>query len=110
MKLSASTIKALWAEFADCPINDHEETLESFCGWPVFTDREEIWRWFDEQYAEWGGVHVLMFPNEHKKKSEKKSEKSATELMERRVELMERRKAVYRRKYPAGTPTAHVYD
>ncbi len=95
MKLSASTIKALWAEFADCPINDHEEILESFCGWPVFTDREEIWRWFDEQYALYGGVHALMFPEEHKK--------SATELMERK-------KAAFRRNNPAGTPTAHVYD
>lgn len=67
MKLSKRTIETLWAEFADCPINDMDETLESFCGWPVFTDREEIWRWFDEQYAEWGGAHALMFPEEHKK-------------------------------------------
>lgn len=64
-KLSKKTIETLWDEF-DVPINDHEEILESFCGWPVFTDREEIWRWFDEQYAWWGGVHALMFPDEHK--------------------------------------------
>lgn len=67
MRLSKKTVDALWAEFADCPINDMEETLEPFCGWPVFTDREYIWRWFDEQYAEWGGVHALMFPGEHRK-------------------------------------------
>ena len=62
--LSKATIEALWCDF-DVPMNDHEESLESFCGWPVFTDREEIWRWFDEQYARWGGVHALMFPDEH---------------------------------------------
>lgn len=64
-KLSKETIEMLWQEF-DVPTNDLEEILESFCGWCVFTDREEIWRWFDEQYAEWGGVHALMFPDEHK--------------------------------------------
>lgn len=67
MKLSKKAIEVLWAEFANCPINDMEEIVESFCGWTVLTDREEIWRWFDEQYAKWGGVHALMFPSEHKK-------------------------------------------
>lgn len=62
--LSKATIEAIWREF-DVPMNDHEESLESFCGWPVFANREEIWRWFDEQYARWGGVHALMFPDEH---------------------------------------------
>lgn len=95
MKLSKKAIETLWAEFADCPINDMEETLESFCGWPVFTDREYIWRWFDEQYAEWGGVHALMFPEEHEKNG---------------ADLMERREAAYRRNGSAGAPTAHVYD
>lgn len=67
MKLTKKTIEVLWKEFGDCPINDMEEILEPFCGWPVFTDRECIWRWFDEQYAKFGGVHALMFPDEHKK-------------------------------------------
>lgn len=66
--LDKKTIEMLWAEF-DVPTNDQEEILESFCGWPVFADREGIWRWFDEQYAKWGGVHALMFPSEHKPKS-----------------------------------------
>jgi len=69
MKLSKKAIEILWDEFGDCPINDHEEILESFCGWPVFTDREYVWRWFDEQYAMWGGVHALMFPDEHKEEA-----------------------------------------
>ena len=66
MKLTKTTIENLWKEFGDCPINDYEEILEPFCGWERLTDREEIWRWFDEQYAQWGGVHALMFPSEHK--------------------------------------------
>ena len=67
MRLSKRAIETMWAEFGDCPINDCEGIAESFCGWPALTDREEVWRWFDEQYAEWGGVHALMFPEEYKK-------------------------------------------
>ena len=62
--LSKATIEALWHDF-DVPINDLEEIDDDFCGWERLTDREEIWRWFDEQYARWGGVHALMFPDEH---------------------------------------------
>lgn len=65
-KLSKKTIEMIWHD-NDVPINDREEIDDDFCGWERFTDREEIWRWFDEQYAEWGGVHALMFPDEHKK-------------------------------------------
>lgn len=65
-KLSKKTIELMWQD-NDVPINDREEIDDDFCGWPRLTDREEIWHWFDEQYAEWGGIHALMFPNEHKK-------------------------------------------
>lgn len=67
MNLSKKAIETMWKEFGDCPVNDFGEITESFCGWPGLTDREEIWRWFDEQYAMWDGVHALMFPDEHKK-------------------------------------------
>ena len=63
-KLSKETIELLWRD-NDVPINDNEEIDDDFCGWERFTDREEIWSWFDEQYARWGGVHALMFPAEH---------------------------------------------
>jgi hypothetical protein len=49
------------------PINDFDEIDDDFCGWERLTDKNEIWHWFDEQYARWGGVHALMFPDEHKK-------------------------------------------
>lgn len=70
MQMLKSTIERLWNEFGDCPINDLEEIDEEFCGWERLTDREEIWHWFDEQYAQWGGVHALIFPDEHKEQGE----------------------------------------
>ena len=65
-KLSKQTIEMMWRD-CDVPINDYEEIDEDWCGWERFTPREDIWRWFDEQYALYGGVHALMFPNEHKR-------------------------------------------
>ena len=62
--LSKGTIEALWRD-NDVPINDLDEIDDGFCGWGRLTDRDEIWHWFDEQYARWGGVHALMFPDEH---------------------------------------------
>ena len=62
--LSKGTIEALWRD-NDVPVNDLDEIGDGFCGWERLTDREEIWHWFDEQYARWGGVHALMFPAEH---------------------------------------------
>lgn len=62
--LSKETIELLWRD-NDVPINDLDEIDDGFCGWERLTDRDEIWRWFDEQYARWGGVHALMFPDEH---------------------------------------------
>lgn len=101
-KMSKKAIEILWKEF-DVAVNDIEEILESWCGWPVFTDREEIWRWFDEQYALYGGVHALMFPDEHKKSKEADGQRS-------HIDLLEARKNAYRRHGTPGVPTAHVYD
>ena len=67
--LSKATIEALWRD-NDVPINDLDEIGDDFCGWGRLTDREEIWHWFDEQYARWGGVHALMFPDEHPESSD----------------------------------------
>lgn len=64
--MSKKTLEAMWRDFGDTPVNDLGGILDSFCGWPMLTDREEIWRWFDAQYAQWGGVHALMFPGEHR--------------------------------------------
>jgi hypothetical protein len=55
----------MWKD-CDVPINDDEEIDDDWCGWERGTSRYDIWHWFDEQYALWGGVHALMFPDEHK--------------------------------------------
>lgn len=63
--LSKAAIEALWRDY-DVPVNENlEEIDDDFCGWERFTELDEIWRWFDGQYARWGGVHALMFPDEH---------------------------------------------
>lgn len=59
-QLSKETIESLWADFGDVCIDDNECIDTSFCGWQRGTWREEIWHWFDAQYAIWGGIHVLM--------------------------------------------------
>lgn len=44
-----SKIKALWEEFGDVPMNPETECIEeSWNGFPVGTNREEIWHWFEE--------------------------------------------------------------
>ena len=63
--LGKEAIEAMWSAF-DVPINDYEEIDDDWCGWERLTPREDIWRWFDEQYARYGGVHALMFPGERK--------------------------------------------
>lgn len=64
-KMSKKTIEMMWQDF-DVPINEYEEIDDDWCGWERLTNREEIWQWFDEQYAEHGGVYALMFPDERK--------------------------------------------
>lgn len=51
-------VEALWAWFANVPINDQDEIMEDFLGWDAGTDRFEIWHWFDAHY--FGGVHALL--------------------------------------------------
>ncbi len=64
-QMSYATIWAMWQDFGDTPLDQFEQIDEEFCGWRRKTTRDEIWRWFDEQYAAHGGVHALMFPDEH---------------------------------------------
>lgn len=62
------TLELLWEAFGDCCCDDMGIMDSPFCGWPAGTDREKVWHWFDGQYARWGGVHALMFPDEHNKR------------------------------------------
>lgn len=56
-------IEELWELFEDVPMNPETEQIEnSFMEFPVGTDREEIWHWFDEQHSK--GVHYLLYERE----------------------------------------------
>lgn len=51
-------LETFWDELGDIPVDDDGIIQESFLWWPKGTDREDIWRWFDEKYP--GGVKKLM--------------------------------------------------
>ena len=59
------TLELMWQELGNACCDDLGNIDSPWCGWEAGTDREEIWHWFDGQYARWGGVHALMFPGEH---------------------------------------------
>ena len=47
-----STIKSLWEEFGDVPMNPDTECIEE--DWLTFkkgAHREEIWHWFEEHFG-----------------------------------------------------------
>lgn len=51
-------LETFWNELGDIPVDDDGIIQESFLWWPKGTDREDIWRWFDEKYP--GGVVKLI--------------------------------------------------
>lgn len=58
-------LEELWDEFADVPMNHETEKMEEpFLHFPAGTDREEIWRWFDERHSK--GVVYLLYGSEPK--------------------------------------------
>ena len=58
-------LEQLWGEFADVPMNpETEEMEEPFLHFPVGTNREEIWHWFDERHSK--GVVYLLYGTEPK--------------------------------------------
>lgn len=65
--MKKNTVLDLWDALSDIPtiINDEYATVidEDFLGWTIGTNVEDIWHWFDDQFAEFGGVHTLMYDN-----------------------------------------------
>lgn len=47
MKLSK--LLNLWASFGDTPVDNNDCIESPFQGFPIGTDRFEIWHWFEEQ-------------------------------------------------------------
>ena len=53
-------LEELWAELSDVAIDpETERTEEPFLHFPVGTDREDIWHWFDERHSK--GVAYLLY-------------------------------------------------
>lgn len=48
MRLDIETLKELWKEFSEVPIDGNDRIERDFRDFPKGTDRFEIWRWFDD--------------------------------------------------------------
>ena len=51
--------KELWESFGSIPIDDDGFIQEQFLDFPIATQREDIWHWFEERYNV--SVYTLMF-------------------------------------------------
>lgn len=60
---SEAEVLDLWHQFEDVPTilreDHHTVTDGEFMGWPIGTEVEEIWHWFDKQWPR--GVYNLMY-------------------------------------------------
>lgn len=56
--LDDKVLQFLWQRLGNIPVDDDGITEDDFIGYPAGTDREEIWKWFDEHHSE--GVAVLI--------------------------------------------------
>lgn len=57
-KFSDEELEKLWGILGDVPVNDDDEIMEPFIDFPVGTNKEDVWYWFDEHHSE--GVVALM--------------------------------------------------
>lgn len=53
------TVKDLWKILGDIPVTDDGDIELQFLHFPVATDREEIWHWFENTFHI--SVYELMF-------------------------------------------------
>lgn len=54
-------LEGLWQDLGDIPLCEKTETIEiPFLHFPVGTDKEEIWHWFDERHSK-GVAYLLGF-------------------------------------------------
>jgi len=55
-----TNLELFWSHFADIAYDpDTEKIEEDFLHFPAGTDREDIWRWFDERHSK--GVAYLLY-------------------------------------------------
>lgn len=59
LKQRDKLLEEKWLELEDVPVNPETEKLEApFMHFPIGTDKEDIWHWFDERHSK-GIVHLL---------------------------------------------------
>ncbi|NHM13514.1 hypothetical protein [Xiamenia xianingshaonis] len=55
-------LEQMWAEHSDTPYDELKDgalvLAEDWAGFKAGTEREEVWRWFDENHSK--GVHWLL--------------------------------------------------
>ncbi len=55
-----SRLEEWWHDFSDVPMNPETKQMEvEFLHFPAGTDREEIWKWFDERHSK--GIYYLLY-------------------------------------------------
>ena len=60
--MSYEDARIAWDELRDIPVNRDCEIGEVFREFPIGTEVEEIWLWFEEHFNV--SVHKLMFPRQ----------------------------------------------
>ena len=67
--LSKNTVIELWHELEDVPFVENPygqqflDVQDGWLGFPWGTTKEQIWSWFNNQFAEWGGLDALLYDN-----------------------------------------------
>ena len=61
--LTQDEMRVAWADLGDVAVDDEGRLEEDWLCYPEGIDREEIWHDFDAAFE--GGVHALMFPDDH---------------------------------------------
>lgn len=59
VKIKDKEIEELWGKLSNIPIDENEDIEEEFLHFPVGTNREDIWHWFDKQHSK--GVAYLIY-------------------------------------------------
>ena len=60
IELTDEVLEQLWQNFADVPMNPDTEKMEAwFLHFSAGTDREDIWKWFDQHHSK--GVAYLLY-------------------------------------------------
>lgn len=65
-ELSQDELREAWSTLGDVAVDEEGRLEGQWLRYEEDTDREEVWRDFDDAYE--GGVHALMFPGDHERR------------------------------------------